>query len=393
MEKKEGITVKKEEFYEDDEIDLYQLWLTIKKRKKLIISIFLFAIFATAVISFIMTPIYRSESSLMPITSSSTFDRLAGLASIAGVSVGGDNESAKVIAVLNSRTIKERVIKEMDLIPVLIKEPPENRNPLNIAVAIMGNIISVSENKKTGVLNLYVEHKDPMLAQKIGESYIKNLQQIMNEKALTLAKVNRLFLEKQLKDEEKKLKRLREELAQFQKKNKIIEPSRQLTDIMNLYANLIARKMELTVKLRSMETALSPNNPQIKMIQEQLSAVSKQIKSIEEKTNIGALPSLSQAPEKLLKYADIIQHIKVSESIYETLMRMYEQAKLEESKNNIYVEVIDPPSLPDKPIKPKKKLMVAVAGISSLFLGIFLAFFLEWLENIKKRRTEQDYSM
>jgi hypothetical protein len=38
--------------YDEDEIDLYELWLTIKKRKNVIIGLFLFSVIATAVISF-----------------------------------------------------------------------------------------------------------------------------------------------------------------------------------------------------------------------------------------------------------------------------------------------------------------------------------------------------
>jgi len=39
----------------------------------------------------------------------------------------------------------------------------------------------------------------------------------------------------------------------------------------------------------------------------------------------------------------------------------------------------------DKPIKPKRGLIVAVGAISGLFFGVFLALFLEWLEGVKRR--------
>jgi len=60
-------------------------------------------------------------------------------------------------------------------------------------------------------------------------------------------------------------------------------------------------------------------------------------------------------------------------------------------KEQISFQVIDPHYVqdPEKPYKPKKKLIVAVALVSGLFLGIFAAFFREWLDNVKKRHREE----
>lgn len=48
-----------------------------------------------------------------------------------------------------------------------------------------------------------------------------------------------------------------------------------------------------------------------------------------------------------------------------------------------YLIVTDPPSLPRKPDSPKKLLVIAVTFISSLFLSIFLALFIEWIQDAK----------
>ena len=54
-------------------------------------------------------------------------------------------------------------------------------------------------------------------------------------------------------------------------------------------------------------------------------------------------------------------------------------------KHHLYAKsrVLTKPYVPSVPFKPNKKLIVAVAGISALFFGVFLAFFLEF---IKKTR-------
>ena len=47
--------------------------------------------------------------------------------------------------------------------------------------------------------------------------------------------------------------------------------------------------------------------------------------------------------------------------------------------------VLVKPYIPSVPFKPNKKLIVAVSGISALFFGVFLVFFLEFIENNKNR--------
>ncbi|HIC97385.1 MAG TPA: hypothetical protein EYP11_03180, partial [Aquificaceae bacterium] len=90
---------------------------------------------------------------------------------------------------------------------------------------------------------------------------------------------------------------------------------------------------------------------------------------------------------KMAEYTNLYIKVKGLQAKYETLPKLYEEARIEEQRENLYVEVIDPPSLPDVPVKPKRTLIVAVAAVSSLFLGIFLAFFFVWLEGVKSRRV------
>ena len=44
------------------------------------------------------------------------------------------------------------------------------------------------------------------------------------------------------------------------------------------------------------------------------------------------------------------------------------------------IKVIDPPLAPDKKTKPKRSQMVMLSFVVALFIGIFMAFFLEFLE-------------
>ncbi len=390
MEEKKELRKQQEYVYlEEDEIDLYELWLTLKKRWKVVIGTFLIFTITAIVIAFVMTPIYRATATLMPV-SASPVSGMAALASEAlGILIQEDDTSSKIMAVLKSKTIRERVINNLNLIPVLLEEIPENRDPMFVAQETLKEMVSVSQDRKTNLITLNVDSEDRELAKRIAEEYIKELQNILEEKALTIAKVNRIFLEKQLAETEKELQEALNKMVAFQKEHKIINPSEQVKGSFELYSSLISQKIQLQTEYRKLSSVLSPNNPRLKAIRQQLASVNKQLKELEGNTNeISPIPSLNLAPELMSSYTKLYLKLKALQTKYETLLKMYEQARIEEQKEAIYAEVIDPPYASDIPVKPKKKLIVAVAGVSGLFLGIFLAFFLEWLENVRRRHVQ-----
>ena len=60
-------------------------------------------------------------------------------------------------------------------------------------------------------------------------------------------------------------------------------------------------------------------------------------------------------------------------------------------KHRLYLpfSLVSKPLAPSVPFKPNKKLIVAVSGISALFFGIFLAFFIEFIEKNKNRHNNK----
>ena len=76
---------------EEDEIDLRELWQTIKEGKRTIFFIMFVVVAHTFVYVLKMPNSYKSEAVLMPSSQSSgpSLGGLGGLAAMAGVSIGG----------------------------------------------------------------------------------------------------------------------------------------------------------------------------------------------------------------------------------------------------------------------------------------------------------------
>ena len=108
---------------EQKEFQIYEeIIKIILKRKRIIILIVVCTTLSAGVVSFLLTPIYRSEASIIPVASGKTVPSIAELVgSISGISLTAQDPSTKIMAVLESRTIKERVIKKLNLVDELLE--------------------------------------------------------------------------------------------------------------------------------------------------------------------------------------------------------------------------------------------------------------------------------
>lgn len=74
------------------------------------------------------------------------------------------------------------------------------------------------------------------------------------------------------------------------------------------------------------------------------------------------------------------------------LTQQYEMAKIEEAREDLSFNIIDSAVAPVHPSKPKRLLIVGVAFVGGLFLSIFVAFFLEYVQKMKAIEKESSES-
>ncbi|MEZ0322722.1 MAG: Wzz/FepE/Etk N-terminal domain-containing protein [Hydrogenothermaceae bacterium] len=370
--------------YQEEEIDLFEFWQTIWDNRKFI-AIFVFVItLLTAILSFILPKTYTSKATLVPISKSSSGGGLSALAYLAGLPISTDQNQANVKAVLDSLTLREKVIKDLNLIDEILKDSKSKyKYPTEVAAEKIKENIKTNIDLKEGVITLEVDWKDPEKAQKIAQSVINNLRLILNEKAFSVAKMNRIFYEDQLEKTKNQLKEAMDKLNKFQEEKQVLMPDTQLQSQLNLYASLISEKLQLEAKINSLSNIFTRDHPEIKEAYSRLAYINQKLSEIEGKINTDSPLSIEKTMKALPDYMTIYMKVQQLKAKYEVLAKLLEQARMDELKENLYVEVIDYPTYPEKPSKPKKKLIVAVAFISSLFLAIFIVLI---REAIKRRK-------
>jgi uncharacterized protein involved in exopolysaccharide biosynthesis len=114
-------------------------------------------------------------------------------------------------------------------------------------------------------------------------------------------------------------------------------------------ANLLQSKMKAEVEL-SVDNAT-------------YEALIKKRKEIENETN--------DLPTELIDYAKLEREAKIKNDIYVNLVKQCEKDRIEEAKQSMDIQIIDPASLPEekKPIFPKKKMFLLVG----ILLGVIIS--------------------
>lgn len=81
----------------------------------------------------------------------------------------------------------------------------------------------------------------------------------------------------------------------------------------------------------------------------------------------------------------------IKTKIYSLIAQQIETSAMAEAKENFAFKILDPPKIPDKRIKPKRRIMVMTSFVVSLFLGIFMAFGKEFLEKQKEGPNRKEW--
>lgn len=197
---------------EEDEIDLRELFATIFKAKKFI-AIFSFIIVSLTLLYTLSKPnVYAVSSILVPTDNKqSAGGNLGGLAALAGVSIGGGEITADIAfqTLLNDQGTMRELIAENNLTKIILDDHSNNYHfalgyrglydlfhsksdederdkdeEVYDAYKVLKDMISISSDKKSGMITLSVSDADMHFAKTILEVFLDKASDILIQKDL-----------------------------------------------------------------------------------------------------------------------------------------------------------------------------------------------------------------
>ena len=363
---------------DDIEINISELLATLARHKKIIGGITAGAAVVSLVISLLMTPIFRAETKILPpqqnssIIASQLLNQMGGFASLASSAVGIKNPNEMYIGFLRSRTVYDKIIDRFGLMKLYdAKYREDARKDLAEALA--------ARSGNDGMLVVSVEDPDPKRAADMANAFVEEMIGVSRGLALTEAAQRRLFFEEQLKDVKLALASAEEGIKGFQEKTGALKIDDQARAVIQGIGNLRAQIAAREVQYKVAQTFATPQNPDLQRIEEELRGLKAELNKLEQKGGNSPDPLMptGRMPSVGMEYLRKLRDVKYNETLYELLAKQYEMAKLDEARDAAVIQIIDKAVQPERKVKPKKAIIVALSTLTAFLLSILLAFFIE----------------
>jgi len=331
-----------------------------------------------ALIAFLIPPRYTAVARLMPPDQSGGNGTLMTallasggdlLASLGGGALGLHTSGATVVGILTSRTVQDDIINSFDLRSVYGTKRYEDTR------RILQGRSAVSEDKKSGIITIAVEDRNPERSAKLAQAYIEDLNRLVAKLTTSSAHRERVFLEERIGTVKQQLDDATLRLGQFSSKNKTLDPQLQGRAMLDAASALQGQLIAAETELSGLKQIYGSENYRVKASEAKVGELRGKLRTFSGSTHPDAsqgsdgqlYPSLEQLPLLGNTYYELARQAKIEEALYETLVKQYELAKVEEAKELPSIKVLDEPVIPEKRSFPPRALIIVGGAILVLF--------------------------
>ena len=354
----------------EDEIDPMELFRVISRRARRIIGITAASAVVALVVSLLLPNYYKAESRILPQEkggnlAAQLMGQGGGLIALAGGATALTSQGEMFLSMMKSRTVLDRVVDRFELMKLYKGKYRED------ARKNLVGYLKVQEDRKSGIITLTVEDRDPKRAADMANAFVEELKSLAGGLAISEAGQRRMFFEEQIRHTKESLSIAEEEVKGFQQRTGAFQVDAQAKAIIEGIANLRARIAAKEVEAKVLRSFATAQNPDLQRTEEEIRALRTELEKVESGKGRGFDPLMSygRMPAIGTEYLRKLRQLKYNETLYELLVKQFELAKLDEARDAVVIQVIDRAVPPERKSRPKRSLIV----IMSTFLGFLLS--------------------
>lgn len=297
-------------------------------------------------------------------------NQLGGLLQSTGYTSGGDSAHA-INAYIVSRDALHDLIEDVD-IRAIYGSPradlfsrfprPFGRSTTEALFAYFETMVSAKVDRTTGITTVEVQAFSPEDARRIAEALVRRAEALSN-------RLTRRLRDDLVRTAEEEVARARARsltalaaLTDFRNREQTVDPTRYSAALVETIARLSLELAQMRAQQEELRRA-SPQSPQIAALANRIRAFEEQIAS-ERLTLAGSADSM--AP-RIAEYERLMLEREFSDRLLAAAVNSLENARQDAQRQQIYVELVVTPRVPDYPAYPYRLLAVlAVFAVSAL---------------------------
>lgn len=236
---------------------------------------------------------------------------------------------------------------------------------LNTIESVQKALMVAEPVKQSGVIAIRLQGQNPQLTtatlKEIGREYLQqNAARRTEEAEKSLA-----FLNKQLPDIKQQLEQSESRYNKFRNSYNTFDLGEEARVSLQQSAAAKVKRSELQQKRTELLVGFTQQHPVVIGVDAQLREINAEIRAID--GHLKSFPDLQQEELRLTR------DIKVNSDLYSQLLTTAQKLSLIAVGKVSNVRLIDNPMVPEKPVKPNRPLVVALAALTGLFLGVISA--------------------
>lgn len=366
------------------EIDLIELAVILATRKVTILAVIIGCLLLGATYAFMAPVKYLSVAKIMPPQQAppSVSDVAASFSGLATEKMGGassvlsqKNPNDLYVALLTSRPIADAIIERFGFMNVYhATNMTGARRKLALATAVVG--------EKSGLISISFEDTDKNRAALVANAYIEELRKLTKTLAVTEAAKRRLYYEGELSQAREAVITAEGELRKIEQAKGIVQLDAQTRAVVERQSMLQTQISAKQVQLEAMRSYLTEQNPNIRTAETELSSMQAEARRLEmanSKSGYGNM-SLKDFPDAGMDYVRATHELQYRRTLLDQLLKQYDIVKLDEAKEAVVVQVVEPGIAPDLKSSPKRMLILIASVVGGTVLGCGVVLLLWWKE-------------
>src|ERR1035437_4639488 len=363
------------------EVSLIDVLTQLAYRKVLIAEVTGAAALIGLVLCFVLPVRYTATTRLMPpqqtqSTAAMLMNQLTGLgggslAAMAGGGLGLKSPNDIYVGLLTSRPIADAIIQKFSL------EKEYRAKDMTEARKKLAGFTEVT-SEKAGFISVSVTDKDKKRVAEMANEYTDELRNLTKTLAVTEASQRRLFYEEQLKQAKEGLVAAALAFQQVQQQKGLVQLDAQAKAMIEGLAALRAQVAAKQVEVQALRSYSTEQNPEVQLAEKELTSLQSEEAQLEQSNHAPGIAGLGlgNVPSAGLEYLHAEHELQYQQALYDMLMKQFDAARLDESKDATTIQVVEPAIEPDEKSAPRRTAILLLFTSAGIIAGCSLILFL-----------------